>query len=393
MQEHAPQNTKKVNAFSANSALSHKKPILENHLTISQTSPQSMFITEKSNTVKKSSQKYLYDTQENRKEKTESLMLFQGFICAVFIAAVLLLKFSNVDFYYQLKTSYEHFITSGINFSEQTPILRFIDEGVKAMQNIASDIGHMALTGTTQQETAQEAQEQELQLQQESQMQEHLTQENETQEPQVQTHESTQNSNSQITPWAVQNEAQAQSTSEHSSSQNNAQAQSSYEENEFTGMGGKTPSTDDSNIPYNVSLETYSQSVELIQPTYGVLTSEFGFRTNPISKQWEFHLGIDIAGEKGSDIFSAANGFVVECDTNSIRGNYVIIHHTSGLQTLYQHLDYTFVRAGEHVTSGERIATMGSTGYSTGPHLHFELIENGKYVNPLSEFEALQNTN
>ncbi len=344
---------KKIENMPLNDNATQKSQINKNGFTIADKDPQNMFIKQKG--TKKSQRKYLYNSDEVQSEKQDNLLLVQSIICAVLITIVFLLKFFDASSYYRLKTSYEIAISHGVNFSEQTPILRFIDESVKTMQNMAFDIGNMAKTEDGLNIITQESQE----------------------EPQE-----------NIAEQTMSGELTEQILMQSENNQNENQA-----ENEFFGMGGKTQESVNGENLHNVNYDEYSKNIELTQPAVGVLTSEFGYRTNPISKQWEFHLGIDIAAEKGSDVFSAASGFVVECGSNDIRGNYIIIHHESGLQTLYQHLDYTFARQGQSVTKGERIATMGTTGYSTGPHLHFELIENGKYTNPISEFEQLQYTN
>ena len=90
----------------------------------------------------------------------------------------------------------------------------------------------------------------------------------------------------------------------------------------------------------------------------------------------------DIAVAEGTPVHCAQDGQVVQAGFNSIRGNYIIVRHTDGLQTLYQHLACGFVRAGEGVTRGQVIASAGSTGMSTGAHLHFELIYNGVRYDP-----------
>ena len=98
--------------------------------------------------------------------------------------------------------------------------------------------------------------------------------------------------------------------------------------------------------------------------------------------QEDFHAGLDIAVAEGTPVHCAQDGQVVQAGFNSIRGNYIIVRHTDGLQTLYQHLACGFVRAGEGVTRGQVIASAGSTGMSTGAHLHFELIYNGVRYDP-----------
>jgi murein DD-endopeptidase MepM/ murein hydrolase activator NlpD len=122
----------------------------------------------------------------------------------------------------------------------------------------------------------------------------------------------------------------------------------------------------------------------LIRPAQGRLSSGFGMRVHPISKRRRLHAGIDIAAPTGTPIIAAAPGVVIFSGWRGGYGNAVIIDHGGGLSTLYGHCSRLLVKSGQRVKQGQRIALMGSTGYSTGPHLHFETRINGKPVNPLS---------
>ena len=94
------------------------------------------------------------------------------------------------------------------------------------------------------------------------------------------------------------------------------------------------------------------------------------------------HKGRDYATGAGSPIYAAASGTVTTVSYNVARGNYVVINHGNGLSTLYQHCSATYVSAGQSVSAGQNIAAVGTTGYSTGPHLHFEVWVNGTPVDP-----------
>lgn len=112
------------------------------------------------------------------------------------------------------------------------------------------------------------------------------------------------------------------------------------------------------------------------------ISSEFGGRQSPGGIGSTNHKGRDYAAAAGTPIYAAAAGTVTTVSYSSVRGNYVIINHGGGLSTLYQHCSSVLVSAGQSVSAGQNIATVGSTGNSTGPHLHFEVWENGTPVDP-----------
>ena len=119
-------------------------------------------------------------------------------------------------------------------------------------------------------------------------------------------------------------------------------------------------------------------------PTQGRFTSGFGMRPDPFTGQRRFHNGIDLANRPGTPIRAAASGRVVHVEEQIANyGRFVIIRHADGFQTLYAHMNSFNVRLGQSVSRGQQIGTMGSTGRSTGPHLHFSVIHNGTFVNPM----------
>jgi murein DD-endopeptidase MepM/ murein hydrolase activator NlpD len=120
-----------------------------------------------------------------------------------------------------------------------------------------------------------------------------------------------------------------------------------------------------------------------IWPAKGWLTSRFGTRTSPFTNQKQFHAGIDIAGERGTDIVAPAQGKVVFSGSRGPLGKSVIIDHGYGVRTQYGHSDDLYVKTGETVQRGQRIAALGNSGRSTGPHLHYVVEVKGKAVNPL----------
>lgn len=112
------------------------------------------------------------------------------------------------------------------------------------------------------------------------------------------------------------------------------------------------------------------------------VTSEFGKRNSPTAGASTYHKGIDIGASTGTAIYAAASGTVTEAGYSSSRGNYVVIYHSNGVSTAYMHCSALYVSSGDKVSQGQNIAAVGSTGISTGPHLHFSVIEDGTYVNP-----------
>ncbi len=121
--------------------------------------------------------------------------------------------------------------------------------------------------------------------------------------------------------------------------------------------------------------------------TSSYITSSYGTRTHPITGKVKTHTGLDIGAAHGTDIYAAADGTVLISGWNTGGyGNYVVIDHGGGLTTLYAHCSSLVVSAGQKVTRGQVIAKCGSTGMSTGPHLHFEVLKNGSHTNPMAYF-------
>ena len=113
------------------------------------------------------------------------------------------------------------------------------------------------------------------------------------------------------------------------------------------------------------------------------ITSYYGNRIHPVYKTKRFHSGIDIGVGYGANILAAADGTVTLAETNGGYGKCIIINHGSGLTSLYGHNSSLLVSKGDKVTKGQIIAKAGSTGVSTGPHLHFEVRVNGSTTDPL----------
>ena len=118
-------------------------------------------------------------------------------------------------------------------------------------------------------------------------------------------------------------------------------------------------------------------------PGYTGITSEYGMRVHPITGAYKLHTGVDIGAPMGASFVAAANGIVSKATYNPAYGNMVIIDHGGGVQTLYAHGSEIIAQVGQTVVAGDEVLKVGSTGYSTGPHAHFEIRINGQTVNPL----------
>lgn len=118
----------------------------------------------------------------------------------------------------------------------------------------------------------------------------------------------------------------------------------------------------------------------------GSITSPYGYRKHPITGKRKLHAGLDLGAPKGTTIVAAASGTVVKSYMSSSYGNYTVIDHGGGVMTAYAHQSKRLVSAGDRVSAGQKIGLVGSTGNSTGNHLHFEVYVNGSTVNPMNYF-------
>jgi murein DD-endopeptidase MepM/ murein hydrolase activator NlpD len=123
-------------------------------------------------------------------------------------------------------------------------------------------------------------------------------------------------------------------------------------------------------------------------PVAATVSSPYGTRHDPFNGELRFHKGVDFAAPEGTKVVPALPGKVIASGYDNGYGNYVLLQHSPDLQTRYAHLGEVYIHDGETVTSENSIGTVGNTGRSTGPHLHFEVIRMGKQVNPLSPDNA-----
>ncbi len=131
-----------------------------------------------------------------------------------------------------------------------------------------------------------------------------------------------------------------------------------------------------------VSSVIFTCAAEFPYDGENTITSEFGERINPLSNNREMHTGIDIALAEGSRIYAAWPGTVAETGTDEIYGKYIVVKHSPSLLTRYCHLSAISVKEGDRINIKEKIGEAGSTGRSTGSHLHFEVLANGIAVDP-----------
>ena len=134
--------------------------------------------------------------------------------------------------------------------------------------------------------------------------------------------------------------------------------------------------------PANATFEVPKVSVSLAVPVSGTVTSSFGYREHPVTGEEDFHDGVDIAAPTGTDVAASYAGTVAETGSSEIFGNYVLLEHAEGFETFYGHLSSIAVSQGQFVSQGRTIGKVGSTGLSTGPHLHFRVKIGGLWVDP-----------
>ena len=133
----------------------------------------------------------------------------------------------------------------------------------------------------------------------------------------------------------------------------------------------------------------HSASLSGITLIKGSVTSHFGIRRDPFNGRSRFHRGVDIAARRGTKVFSPASGFVVYAGRKGGYGYVVEVQHDQATMTRYAHLQETLVSQGQVVHKGDAVGRTGNTGRSTGPHLHLEVLKNGRQVDPEIYFDGL----
>ena len=162
-----------------------------------------------------------------------------------------------------------------------------------------------------------------------------------------------------------------------------APAESVETEPEVVTAVAQAYSPDGEALPKKVSFQFYELGLEKTAvPVMGTVTSEFGYRIGPISGKREFHLAIDIAAAKGTEILAFADGVVRYIGENDSFGLYLMIDHDNGVSTFYAHCSKLLVRKGDKITCGQTVALVGDTGNATGPHLHFTLSKDDIRLDP-----------
>lgn len=146
---------------------------------------------------------------------------------------------------------------------------------------------------------------------------------------------------------------------------------------------GGVPNREAAVVPANATLDPVSYSRPVVLPLSSIkITSAYGVREHPITGERDFHNGMDLAADEGADIYAVAAGTVVESEYSKGYGNHIRIRHADGSDSFYAHCSELLFQKGDAVKQGTVIAKVGSTGMSTGPHLHFSFLIGGKYVNP-----------
>ena len=164
-----------------------------------------------------------------------------------------------------------------------------------------------------------------------------------------------------------------------------ASIQESIEASVQASIEAAKPSTKPSGSSGGSSSGGGSSSKTWLRPcSYSYVSSPFGYRVHPVTGEWKMHKGVDLVASKGTPIYATRSGYVTIATYHSTAGNYVTLNHQDGYTSVYMHMTHDVVSVGEYVKAGQLIGYVGSTGRSTGPHLHFGITYQGEYVNPMN---------
>lgn len=185
-----------------------------------------------------------------------------------------------------------------------------------------------------------------------------------------------------LTP--IEREQEQESSAEQTPSENasDAPAENAAQDTQSTGAGGEQNNIDSQSIPENCTLEQISYNGNKTLPLAGNITSKFGSRSYPLNGEPDFHEGVDIAAAEGTEIHVMSDGVVEKAEYSDGYGNYVLVDHQDNFKTLYAHCSELLVHPSDTVQMGQVIAKVGSTGASTGFHLHFGMQKDGLWINP-----------
>jgi murein DD-endopeptidase MepM/ murein hydrolase activator NlpD len=162
------------------------------------------------------------------------------------------------------------------------------------------------------------------------------------------------------------------------------QQQQDQQNNNSSNSNNTSNNSDDSDSSNDSDNTGSSTSFTWPCPGSHTITSSFGYRNSPTAGASSYHQGIDIGAPSGTSIVAAGSGTVVTASYSGAAGNFIMISHGNGVFTVYMHCSQLLVSVGDSVSKGQKIGLVGSTGISTGPHLHFGVSVNGSYVNPLN---------
>ena len=200
------------------------------------------------------------------------------------------------------------------------------------------------------------------------------------------------NNKTQTTTEVPDESNTAETTSVEASAQNtNNDMQDALIPSVSAAGGNDTEIKNNSEIPANVAVNSYTLNQKMVIPVQGTITSEFGPRVHPIKGTLSYHSGIDIAASTGEPIKAVFDGVIVESEYDEWNGYHIKIQHDNGVMSVYCHCSELLFKEGATVKAGEVIAKVGSTGSSTGPHLHFELRINDICYNPQAALNEAMN--